>query len=284
VRYAGYVERLFVSTQGARVREGDLLASISSDEVLRLEGELIQAKKWAGDSMAPLRERLRLLGVSAKDVAEVEASGKVLAALAVKSPATGYVTAIGVTQGDRVDPDRALFEIADLSRVWLVAEVPESQVSRVREGLQATLSIDAYPGETFSGRVEYLSPTLDSETRSLPIRVSLPNPGDRLKPGMFGRVQVALAQKVGVTVDAEAVVDTGEHQLAFVQTRPGHYEPREVTVGERVRDRVQVLSGVREGEVVAARGNFFIDSESRLRASASEGTPALDAGPERSRP
>lgn len=273
VRVSGYIEKLFVAEQGAKVTKGQPLAALYSDELLLLQRELLQARQWGGDTAGPVRERLRLLGIAPADIAAIEASGEPQHALTLHSPVNGFVTALSVAQGDRVEPSRELFEVTDLSRVWVMAEVYERDVARVRKGLDVKLRLDAYPGEVFPGRVDYVYPALNPQTRTLPIRIAFANPEGKLKPGLFGTVEVALPSSEGLTVPTEAVIDTGDHRYVFVEVKPGQYAPRAVEVGARSGDRVQVLSGLTEGERVAASGNFFIDSESRLRASSSKVQP-----------
>ncbi len=273
VRFTGYVEKLFVAEQGARVRRGEPLAAVQSDEVLRLEEELVQARGWGGDLADRARQRLRLLGVAPEEIAAVEARGKADRTVLVRSPVSGYVVGLNVIAGDRVEPDRELFEVADLSRVWVLADVYERELARVKPGLEARLTLDAYPGRVFTGRIEYVYPRLDTQTRTLPVRVALQNPKGELKPGLFGNVEIQLPRSEGLTVSSEAVIDTGDSRYVFVETSPGHFEPRIVTTGGRSGDRLQVLSGLAEGERVATAGSFFIDSESRLRASVAQ-TPA----------
>ncbi|MFL5343614.1 MAG: efflux RND transporter periplasmic adaptor subunit [Hyalangium sp.] len=273
VRVSGYIEKLFVAEQGARVTKGQPLAAISSDELLLLQRELLQARQWGGDTAGPIRERLRLLGISPSDISALEAAGEPQQALTLHSPVSGYVTALAVAQGDRVEPARQLFEVTDLSRVWVMAEVYERDIAQVRKGLPVQLRLEAYPGELFSGRIDSVYPTLNPQTRTLPLRVAFANPDGRLKPGLFGTVEVELPSSEGLTVPTEAVIDTGEHRYVFVEVKAGRFEPRAVQVGVRAGGRVQVLSGLTEGERVAASGNFFIDSESRLRASVTSAPP-----------
>jgi Cu(I)/Ag(I) efflux system membrane fusion protein len=277
-RVSGYIEKLFVAEQGARVTKGQPLAALYSDELLLLQRELLQARQWGGDTAGPARERLRLLGIAPADIAAFEASGEPQHALTLHSPVKGFVTALSVAQGDRVEPSRELFEVTDLSRVWVMAEVYERDVARVRKGLAVQLRLDAYPGEVFPGRSDSVYPALNPQTRTLPVRIAFANPDGKLKPGLFGTVEVALPSSEGLTVPTEAVIDTGDHRYVFVEVKPGRYEPRAVEVGTRSGDRVQVLSGLTEGERVAASGNFFIDSESRLRASVASTPPPATAG------
>jgi len=280
VRFGGYVERLFVAEQSAPVRKGQPLAAIYSDEVFRVEQELLQAKDW-GDGLADrARQRLRVLGISSDDVAAMLGRGKPDEVVTIRSPVSGYVVALNVIQGDRVDPDRELFEVADLSRVWAIADVYERDLARVKRGLAAALTLDAYPGKRFDGRIAYVYPRLDTETRTLPVRVELPNTQGSLKPGLFGALEIRLPPKDGVTVPAEAVIDTGDRRYVFVETAPGRFDPRVVVAGEHSGDRIEILDGIAEGERVASSGNFFIDSESRLKASIAQAPapPATSGG------
>lgn len=282
VRFGGYVEKLFVAEQGAAVKKGQPLAAIYSDEVFRIEQELLQAKDW-GDGLADrARQRLSVLGIGPDEIAALVRRGKPSEVVTIRSPVTGYVVALNVVQGDRVDPDRELFEVADLSRVWAIADVYERDLARVKPGLSAALTLDAYPGKRFDGRIDYVYPRLESETRTLPVRVALANAEGALKPGLFGIVEIGLPTKSGVTVPSEAVIDTGDRRYVFVETAAGHFDPRVVTTGERSGERVEILEGLVAGERVASSGNFFIDSESRLRASIAEApatTPVTGAKP-----
>jgi Cu(I)/Ag(I) efflux system membrane fusion protein len=285
-RYGGYVEKLIASRQGQAVQRGQPLAAIYSDEVLRLQEELLQARKGEPSLAQAARQRLRLLGISDAEIGRTEKEGKAQRTVLLRSPSAGYIVALNVIEGDRVEPDRDLFQIADLSRVWLLAEVHEREASRVRIGQEAKLTLDALPAKPFTGRVEYVYPSLDSATRTLPIRVSFPNPNGRLKPGMFGTVELGIGNAEGLTIAAEAVIDTGDRRYVFVEIGRGRFEPRIVSVGARTGDRIQILSGVAEGEHVAASGNFFLDSESRLRASiatapamASDASSSPEMGP-----
>lgn len=286
VRVSGYVEKLYVADPGAPVVRGQPLAAVYSDELLRLQQELLQAKGWNTAGIAPIRDRLRLLGVTDEEIAAIEAAGTPQRAIVVRSPATGYATAVNTRQGDRVDPSTELFEVSDLSRLWVLADVYERDLSAVHKGDEAKLTLDAYPSETFTGKVEYIYPTLNVQTRTLPIRITFANPQGKLKPGFFGQVRLAAQPVSALTVSAEAIINTGQHQYVFVQARPGRFEPREVTVGTPSGNRVAVLTGLSEGERVASSGNFFIDAESRLRASvggsanpAGASSPSAGAGP-----
>jgi Cu(I)/Ag(I) efflux system membrane fusion protein len=289
-RFAGWVQKLAVSETGVRVRRGQILASIYSPDVLRAEQELLVARGWgaaadagggggpphAHDSLtrgidADARRRLELLGVSAPEIDDLLRAGKPGDAVDIRSPVDGYVVAKNAVAGVAVQPGTVLFEVADLSRVWVTADVAELDIARVRVGQTARFEPAAFPGEMQSGRVQLISPVLDAQNRTLRLRLELKNrfdaSGPRLRPGMNGTVHLDLPASSGLMVPAEALVDTGEARYVFVARGGGRFQPRRVQVGARTGDKVEILSGVADGETVVTTGNFLLDSESRLRAA-----------------
>jgi Cu(I)/Ag(I) efflux system membrane fusion protein len=286
-RFGGWVEKLVVSATGQRVRRGEVLALVYSPDVLRAEQELLIAHKWRGSGQgdgprgepevltrgidADARRRLELMGVSQQEIEAVLRSGKAGESVAVRSPAEGYVVTKNAVAGLAIQPGTVLFEVADLSKVWLTADVYEHDVSRVHVGQAARLELASFPGESETGKVQFIYPVLDAQSRTLRVRVEFKNRfdknGPRLRPGMYGTVYLDLPSTTGLMVPAEAVVDTGETQYVFVVQNEGHFEPRTVKVGGRMKDRVEILSGVSDGETVVTTGNFLVDSESRLRAA-----------------
>jgi Cu(I)/Ag(I) efflux system membrane fusion protein len=290
-RLAGWVEKLHVSQTGVKVRKGQELATVYSPDLLAAQQELIDAVAWAkktapppagephggmaqSDLVAAARRRLEVLGLSRADILDVEhAHGQRLGTLIVRAPQGGTVAAKPVVEGAYVQPGTVLYEIADLSRVWVHADVYEHDVSRVKVGQKARLVLEAYAGQIFDGAVDFVAPTLDEKTRTMRARLVFGNQDGRLKPGMVGTVLVALPPAEGLVAPREAVVDTGAEQYLFVALDGGRFEPRRVKLGARAADRVQILEGVAEGETVVTTANFLIDSESRLR-SAIEGQGA----------
>jgi Cu(I)/Ag(I) efflux system membrane fusion protein len=287
-RFAGWIQKLTVSATGERVRRGQVLASVYSPEVLRAEQELLIAGSWnaaapgdgkpARDSLdvtnglaANARRRLELLGISALEIDDVLRSGKVADAIAIRSPVDGYVVAKNAVTGVAIQPGTVLFELADLSTVWVTAEVYELDVSRIDVGQRARFELGSYPGEIHTGKVQFIHPVLDPTNRTLKVRLEFKNRSDRngprLRPGMYGTVTLDLPGTTGLMIPADAVVDTGEMQYVFVAKQGGRFEPRTVKLGAHARDKVAILSGVVDGETVVTNGNFLIDSESRLRAA-----------------
>ena len=167
-------------------------------------------------------------------------------------------------------PGDALYQVADLSSVWIVADVFEQDIAQIKLGAKAQARINAYPGKTFSGTISYIYPTMKPETRTIPVRMELANPGLLLKPGMFAQLELpASSNAPALTIPTSAVIDSGVRQIALVQVKEGRYEPRELKLGQRSQDRVEVIEGVREGELVVVSANFLIDAESNLKAAIS---------------
>lgn len=290
VRFAGWIGKLAVAETGQRVRRGQVLASIDSPDITRAEEELLLSHSWsagplparerdalpaapgASDLGASARRRLELFGISAAEIDEVLRNGKASDSVAVRSPVDGYVINKTAVAGMSVQPGSVLFDVADLSQVWVTAEIGELDIARVRIGQKARLALAAFPGETQTGSVQFIAPIVDTQSRTLRVRLVFKNrfdgSGPRLRPGMYGAVTIDVpAAASGLAVPAEALVDTGQAQYVFVARPGGRFEPRAVTAGARRGDRVQVTSGLREGETVVTTGNFLVDSESRLRAA-----------------
>jgi Cu(I)/Ag(I) efflux system membrane fusion protein len=279
-RFSGWIEELQVAQTGQEVKKGQVVATVYSPDLLAAQQELLNALRWssAGSQSADserlsatlaqdARRRLELLGVSSQEIDAIVKSGKPMRAVSLRSPVSGYVTEKNALQGQFVTPDTTLFTVADLSTVWVVADAYEYEVSRVRKGQAARLQLAAYANKTFTGKVQYVYPTLDAATRTLKIRIEFKNPGLALRPGMFGDVFLDTAAAEGLVVPSEAVVDTGDARYVFVAQGGGRFEPRAVAVGARGDGKVQVLSGLKEGEQVVTTANFLVDSESRLRAA-----------------
>jgi Cu(I)/Ag(I) efflux system membrane fusion protein len=271
-RFEGWIETLAVSETGRRVKAGQILATIYSPEVLAAQQELLNAQKLSPDLVPAAKRRLELLGLGPAEIDAILASGQTTRTVAIRAPRSGHVISKGAIQGARVEPGATLFEIADLSTVWLWTEVYEQDAARVHTGQEATLTLSGAPGESWRSKVTFLQPTVDPASRTLRVRVELANKDGRLRPGMYGDVTLAGAASDALVVPAEAVVDTGEQQYVFVALDGGRFEPRAVKLGTRSGAEVEVTGGLREGESIVTTGNFLIDSESRLQS-------ALQAGP-----
>lgn len=271
-KFEGFIESLYVNFTGQPVRRGDPLASIYSPDLLATQQELILAQRTRSDVGRTLaesaRRRLLLWDMSAGDIDRVARSGKAVRAVTLRSPVNGIVLTKNAMGGARVMPADTLYVIADLSNVWILADVYEFDLPFVRTGQLAQVTLTS-SGETRTGRVTFVAPVVEESTRTAKVRIELSNPGGMLKPDMF--VNVTLQKPVGdvVTVPDSAVMQTGTRSIVFVQKAPGQFEPREVQTGAKAAGFYQIRSGVQPGEIVVADANFLVDSESRLKSAIS---------------
>jgi membrane fusion protein, copper/silver efflux system len=275
-RVAGWVEQLDVSKTGEMVRAGDPVARIFSQELLSSQTEYLAARRTTAASgitsavIAGGRTRLGVLGMSPSEIDAIELSGEPRRLITVVAPRSGIVVSRGVTAGTSVDPSTTLMTIADLSRVWVLAEVPEMNIPGIRAGTTAQLDFPAAGRPPFAARVDFLYPTLTERTRTLRVRFSVANASGALRPGLYGTAVLRSTGPQVITVPRDAVVDTGVRQHVFVATAD-RFEPRDVTLGVQLADRVEIRSGLTEGETIVAAGVFLLDSESRLRATGGVG-------------
>jgi len=281
-KFEGYIERLYVNTSGQPVGRGQPLFEVYSPELVSAQREYIIAAQGVGQlsaaggeaqgAMQQLAEsslqRLKNWDISEEQVRALAKSGDSKRTLTFRSPVAGVVTEKKAVQGMRFMPGEPLFQIADTSLVWVQADVFEQDIAAVNVGQKAKIRINAYPGEVFEGRIAYVYPTLKAETRTVPVRIELANPKGRLKPAMFAEVDIPVAGAMPViTVPNSAVIDSGSRQVVIVQLGEGRFEPRTVKLGQRGGDFVEVLDGVKEGELVVSAANFLIDAESNLKAA-----------------
>ena len=276
-RVSGWVEELRANTTGVAVARGQVLATLNSRELAPAQLEFLAARRWppagaAGERTLErdARARLALLGMSDAEIDAIAASGAPARAVALVAPISGRVLRKSVTRGAYVEPATELFEIADLSRVWVLADVYERDIRRVRVGQVASVELDAFPGEPRSGTVSFVQPVLDPVARTLRVRIEIDNPRERLLPGMYGKVRLALDAQRGLSVPADALIESGDATYLFVALGGGRFEPRAVRVAERAGDRVLIAAGLVEGEVVVSGAAFLIDAESRLSAAIRE--------------
>jgi membrane fusion protein, copper/silver efflux system len=294
-KFEAYVEHLHVDYTGKLVRRGEPLASLYSPELVATQQEYLLAHRGHGrlagsaivsvaqggfDLLEASRRRLLLWDVRPADIARLERTGEVRRTLDLHSPVTGYVTQKMALHGMRVTPADTLFDIADLSRLWVLADVYESDLPAVRLGMPAELALPYLPGRVWRGLVTNVAPTVEEKTRTVKVRVEVDNADGVLKPEMFADVVLTSGLGRGLVAPADALLRTGQRTLVFVDHGDGRLEPREVQVGPKVAQGVQVLAGISEGEAVVTAANFLLDSESSLRAAMATlavGTPAAPA-------
>jgi Cu(I)/Ag(I) efflux system membrane fusion protein len=275
-RVAGWVEQLDVNTTGEVVTAGQPLARIFSQELLSSQAEYLVARRNTAASgissavIASGRTRLTVLGMAPDEIDAIEQSREPRRLVTVVAPRSGVVVNRGITVGTSVDPSTTLLTIADLSRVWVLAEVPEANIPGIRVGTTAQLDFPASGRQPFAARVDFLYPTLTDRTRTLRVRFPAANPTGALRPGLYGTAAFESTGQRVITVPRDAVVDTGVQQHVFVATGD-RFEPRAVTLGVQLADRVEIRSGLAEGERIVAAGVFLLDSESRLRATGGAG-------------
>jgi Cu(I)/Ag(I) efflux system membrane fusion protein len=295
----GFVEELFVDATGITVRRGQPLLTLYSPMLVAAQEELLAAKRLAAavDStdgeawrsaqalVEASRRRLAYWDISADQIERLERTGEVTKTLALKAPVDGVVLEKMVVAGQAVMPGMKLYRIADLSTVWIEGAVFEQDLAFIRIGAPVRAELAAYPGRPVDGRVSFVWPTVDEESRSARVRVAFPNPGGRLKPGMYATLFFdAVVGGDVLQVPAEAVVQTGERNLVFIVGPEGALTPREVVLGQRAGGRFQVLGGLTGGERIVASANFLVDAESRLATGAAAAMPGMDMGTEQKRP
>ena len=281
VKYDGYVEQLFVDFTGKYVRDGEPLLAIYSPDLVATQQEYLLAFRarqqltrgsaaiaQGGEGLLEAaRQRLLFWDIRPEDITRLEKTGEVMRALNVYAEHGGYVVQKMAYHGMRVTPADTLYDIADLSHLWVLADVYESDLPLVRLGMRGELSVPYLPGRSWAGAVTYIAPTVEEQTRTVKVRLEVENRGDVLKPDMFSDVVLKADLGQGLALPESAVIDTGARKLVFVDGPDGHLEPREVALGAKVGSEFQVLSGLTAGDRVATSANFLLDSESSLKAA-----------------
>jgi Cu(I)/Ag(I) efflux system membrane fusion protein/cobalt-zinc-cadmium efflux system membrane fusion protein len=287
-RVSGWIQDVSANATYQYVRKGQRLFTVYSPDLVSSEQEYLLARQnksaFSQDAhgmgtqddgwlVKAAEERLQQFGVPAQTIADLDQTGKVQRNIPVVSPASGYIIERNALPNAYVQPDTKLYTIADLSTVWVYANVSQNDVGKLRPGDQAQVTVDAYPGHHFNGRIDQILPQVDMTTRTVRVRLVLSNPGVILKPGMY--VNVAIAVKLGrqIVIPASAVLQTGTRAIAFVDHGNGNLEPRTIETGTQVDDSVIVISGLKPGEKVVSSANFLVDSEAQLQAAAGPFAP-----------
>lgn len=275
----GRLDRLLVKSVGSQVRKGTPVAEIYSVDLYNAQVQYLLAYKTikvlnssvsvtfpinTHMSLGDAYERLRQLGFRDEQFARLQKSASPTVRVPIYSPFSGVVTEKLVQEGQYISVGDALFSIADLSRIWVELELFESDLQLAKVGQDVTIVSPSYPGETFHGKVKLIYPFLDAKTRTVKLRVELPNPGLKLKPEMFVKATINVPLGISVVVPVAAVVDTGKRQVVWVETKPGLFQQREVVIGVRSEMGVQILAGLKKGEKIATTGSYLIDSEAQL--------------------
>ena len=279
-KIGGWIEDLYVDFTGRFVKQGDPLLTIYSPELVSTQEEYLlalRAKKslakspfpevaGSGESLAEsAKRRLKLWDISDDQIKALEETGQSTKTLTLYSPFSGFVLEKSAYKGMNVMPGVALFKLADLSVVWLYADIYEYELPSIRLGQQASIQLSYTPGETFTGKAIYIYPSLNPETRTAKVRFEIPNSHGRLKPEMYANVEIKVHLGQKLAVPEGAIIDTGLRQLAIIDKGNGYFEPREVKVGAKVDNYYEVIKGLKAGERVVTSANFLIDSESKLK-------------------
>jgi Cu(I)/Ag(I) efflux system membrane fusion protein len=295
IKVEGWVEKLYADYVGKPVRKGEKLADIYSPELYSAQLELINLFQWKNEKIHRMqrniefewgdrygtvgrmltfdldaliqvaKQKLMLWEVPEEQILELEETKEPMKTLTVHSPINGYVIEKQVVEGTRIQPGEKLFDIADLSTLWVIADIYAHELPLIRVGQRARISLCFSPGKEFSSKVDYIYPTLSGTTRTTKIRFVIPNPDGGLKPQMFTDVEIKIDLGEKLIIPSDAVIDTGTKKVVYVDKGNGYFEPREVTLGLRLDETVEVTKGLKAGEKVASAANFLIDSEAKLK-------------------
>jgi RND family efflux transporter MFP subunit len=283
IRFPGYIRRVFANATYQYVRKGEPLFTIYSPDLVATQQEYLLARQnqktmsastvdGVADGAATLstaaEQRLQQWDIPESEIAKLKETGKPVTELTINSPVEGYITERNALPNMYAEPSTKLYTVADLSRVWVYTQVFQDDIGRVKPGDTAQITVDSYPGRTFSGQIEEILPQVDMATRTVRVRLAMANPGLKLKPGMF--VNVDLKTNLGrqLIVPASAVFQSGTRQLVFLNHGNGNLEPKEIAIGPRVGDDFVVLKGLKAHESIVTSASFLIDSESQLQAAA----------------
>lgn len=272
-KFSGWIEKLYVDYTGKLVKKGEPLFEIYSPELVSAQEEYLLALKFekiterANSLLNSTRTRLLLWDISENQIKEIEESGKPMRRMVYYSPFSGFVIEKNVFEGKYISAGENLYKIADISNIWVFADIYEFELPFIKMGQEAIITLPYYPGEVFRGKITYIYPSLENETRTVKVRIELKNFEFKLKPEMFGNAEIDIDLGKKLAVPESAVIDTGMRKIVFVNRGNGYIEPREVKLGHRVDEYYEVLEGLSEGEEAVTSANFLIDSESNLKSA-----------------
>jgi multidrug efflux pump subunit AcrA (membrane-fusion protein) len=282
VRFAGWIQKVYADSTFKQVKKGEPLLTIYSPELVRTENEYLLAKQnrellaqstvpgvasGAGSLLSSATERLKQWGIPEREIQELEQTGQIKRELGIDSPASGFIVERNAFPNMYVQPGTKLYSIADLSTVWVYAQLFQNDIGRVKAGDSAVVTVDSYPGRSFPGRVSFISPQLDQATRTAKVRLEIPNPDMKLSLGMFVNVKLDLPLGHQLVIPASGLYQSGARQIAFIDRGYGHYEPREVTAGVRAGEDLVVTKGLKAGDRIVTSANFLMDSESQIQGA-----------------
>lgn len=295
IKVEGWIEKLYADYVGKYVKKGEKLAEIYSPELYSTQLEFVNLLQWKGEKVHRLqrnveftwgdrygatgrmitfdidaliqvaKQKLELWELPEEQIRQVEEKKEPMKYLTIHSPINGYITQKAVVEGTRVLPGDKIFDIADLSTLWVIADIYAHELPMIKKGQVAQIDLSFFPGKEFSSKIDYIYPTFSGSTRTAKVRFVLSNPDGLLKPEMFTDVEIKIDLGKRLIIPADAVIDTGTKQVVYVDKGEGYFEPREVTLGMKGDEMVEVIEGLKAGEKVASQGNFLIDSEAKLK-------------------
>jgi RND family efflux transporter MFP subunit len=296
VKIAGWINKVYLNYVGKLVKKGEPLFTLYSPDLVATEQEYLIAHRGqqylsktpysdvsagANSLLDATRDRLRLWDISDAQIHNLETTGKAERDMTLYSPIDGFVMTRNAYEQTYVTPETDLYDIADLSTIWVYVDIFEYEAPFVHVGQTAQMQLSYFPGKTYRGKVTYIYPTLDPKTRTIKVRLEFPNPGYELKPDMYADVQLNVDYGAQTLVPSEAVLNSGTRQVVFIAKPNGYFEPRDIKIGDQFDGQTVVLAGLKPGEKIVASGNFLIDSESRLGAAMQQmmaSMPGMDMG------
>jgi len=281
----GWIEKLYVNVTGQYVKKGAPLVEIYSPELYASQQEFLNVLRWTKDQekakqtdqvskmvsadtenmLNAARQRLKFWDISDAQIKKIEQTGKPVRTLTLYSPVNGYVIQKTAIRGMKVMPGEKLFDVADLSALWITAEIYQYELPLIKQGQQATIKLSYLPGQEFSSKIDYIYPSLSAETRTAKVRFKISKPPRDLKPQMFTTVDIKIDLGKKLAVPDSAILDTGTEKVAYVDMGEGQFEPRQVLTGVRTDGMVEIVKGLKAGEAVSSSANFMIDSEAQLK-------------------
>lgn len=273
----GWIDIIFADYVGKQVKKGQPLFELYSPDLVSTQEEYLSARRMgeAGKEIAKIAlERLKLWGVSNNEISRLVNKGVSKRTLAFDSPVNGFIVSKNAIKGMYITPELELYHIADLSKVWIVVTLYEYDVSLVNTNDVAEIELPFEPGKIFKGKISYVYPEIELETRTAKARIETENPGQKFKPGMFANIVIKKNIPESISVPEDSVIDTGLRKIVFVKSGATQFEPREIKIGPRMENTFVVLSGLKEGEEVVTSAHFLIDAESKFQAAVKKGTPA----------
>ncbi|HCY74742.1 MAG TPA: efflux RND transporter periplasmic adaptor subunit [Ignavibacteriales bacterium] len=279
-KFNGRIEKLFVDKTGDYIKKGQPLFEIYSPDLVQAQNDYIIALSNNKNEINPLldasRKKLELFGLTDNQIDELKKSGEIKLTLTYYSPVSGTVIEKKVQEGMYVNEGTVIYEVAELSTLWNIAEINETDLSTIKLGSKVKLKLKAYPGEEFTGKVTFIYPVINSQTRTVKIRSEFSSLNSKLKPQMYGETIFSADAGIGLLIPADAVIFSGNKNVVWVKTGDGMFEGRSVELGQKFGDKYQIISGLNEGDEVAASGGFLIDSESQLRTGKSTGSDNME--------